>query len=58
MGVTAPGHGRLWLMASLKDLIKSDLTHAMRARDDVRKSTLRMVLSAIGTAEVAGPSAK
>ncbi|NED95838.1 GatB/YqeY domain-containing protein [Phytoactinopolyspora alkaliphila] len=45
-------------MASLKDRIKSDLTDAMRARDDVRKGTLRMVLSAIGTAEVAGQSAK
>ncbi|NDL60982.1 GatB/YqeY domain-containing protein [Phytoactinopolyspora mesophila] len=45
-------------MASLKDRIKSDLTDAMRARDDVRKGTLRMTLSAIGTAEVAGSAAK
>ncbi|NED99247.1 GatB/YqeY domain-containing protein [Phytoactinopolyspora halotolerans] len=45
-------------MASLKDRIKGDLTEAMRARDDVRKGALRMVLSAIGTAEVAGESAK
>lgn len=45
-------------MAPLKDRLKSDLTAAMRARDDVRKGTLRMTLSAIGTAEVAGTSAK
>ncbi|WP_129666876.1 GatB/YqeY domain-containing protein [Phytoactinopolyspora endophytica] len=45
-------------MASLKDRIKSDLTEAMRARDEVRKGTLRMVLSAIGSAEVAGDTAK
>jgi uncharacterized protein YqeY len=45
-------------MTSLKDRIKSDLTDAMRARDDVRKGTLRMTLSAIGTAEVAGDTAK
>ncbi|WP_166347681.1 GatB/YqeY domain-containing protein [Phytoactinopolyspora limicola] len=45
-------------MTSLKDRMKSDLTAAMRARDDLRKGTLRMTLAAIGTAEVAGDTAK
>lgn len=45
-------------MPSLKDRMKSDLTDAMRARDDVRKGALRMSLSAISTAEVAGETAK
>lgn len=45
-------------MAPLKDRLKNDLTAAIRARDEVRKGTLRMVLSAIGTEEVSGASAK
>lgn len=45
-------------MASLKDRIKGDLTAAMKARDDVRKGTLRMVLSAIGAEEVSGSTAR
>jgi uncharacterized protein YqeY len=39
---------------SLKDKLTSDLQDAMRAGDDVRKSTLRMLMSAINMAEVAG----
>lgn len=45
-------------MSSLKDRLKSDLTAAMRARDDLRKSTLRMALSSITKAEVAGREAR
>lgn len=45
-------------MAPLKDRLKNDLTAAIRARDEIRKGTLRMVLSAIGTEEVSGTSAK
>ncbi|WP_026874265.1 GatB/YqeY domain-containing protein [Jiangella gansuensis] len=45
-------------MAALKDRLRADLTTAMRAKDDVRKSTLRMVLAAIGTEEVAGSEAR
>lgn len=45
-------------MAELKERLTADLTAAMRARDDVRKSTLRMVLSAIRNAEVAGDTPK
>lgn len=44
-------------MATLKEQLRTDLTSAMKARDDVRKGTLRMVLSAITTAEVAGTTA-
>jgi uncharacterized protein YqeY len=42
---------------SLKDDLKSDLTTAMKARDEVVMSTLRMVLAAVTTAEVAGDEA-
>jgi uncharacterized protein YqeY len=38
----------------LKEQLTSDLTDAMRQSDDVRKSTLRMLLTAINVAEVAG----
>ena len=41
-------------MSSLKDRLRSDLTTAMKTRDEVRSSTLRMVLTAITNAEVAG----
>jgi hypothetical protein len=44
-------------MASLKESLKADLTQAMKAGEDVRKSTLRMALSAITNAEVAGDAA-
>jgi uncharacterized protein len=43
---------------SLKETIRADLTTAIKARDEVRSSTLRMVLSAITNAEVAGKEAK
>jgi uncharacterized protein len=45
-------------MSTLKDRIRTDLTAAMKARDEVRSSTLRMVLTAITNAEVAGKEAK
>jgi uncharacterized protein YqeY len=41
-------------MSDLKDRLRADLTTAMKARDEVRSSTLRMVLTAITNAEVAG----
>ena len=44
-------------MASLKDTLKNDLTAAMKAGNDIAKSTLRMALSAITNAEVAGDAA-
>jgi uncharacterized protein YqeY len=42
------------LMSALKDRLRADLTTAIKARDEVRSSTLRMVLTAITNAEVAG----
>ncbi len=45
-------------MSELKDRLRTDLTTAMKARDTVRSSTLRMVLTAITNAEVAGKESK
>jgi uncharacterized protein len=45
-------------MAALKDRLRSDLTAAMKARDEVRTRTLRMALTSIAKAEVAGDSAR
>lgn len=42
----------------LKEQLTADLTAAMRAGDEVRKSTLRMLMSAIKNAEVAGNERK
>jgi uncharacterized protein YqeY len=42
---------------TLKETIKVDLTTAMKARDEMTTSTLRMVLAAITNAEVAGDQA-
>jgi uncharacterized protein len=41
-------------MSTLKERLRADLTTAMKARDELRSSTLRMVLTAITNAEVAG----
>lgn len=43
---------------SLKEQLHSDLTDAMRAKDDVRRSTLRMALTAVTNEEVAGKQAR
>jgi uncharacterized protein YqeY len=45
-------------MSDLKDRLRTDLTAAIKARDEVRSSTLRMVLTAITNAEVAGKVAR
>lgn len=45
-------------MSELKDRLRTDLTAAIKARDELRSSTLRMVLTAITNAEVAGKEAK
>jgi uncharacterized protein YqeY len=45
-------------MSDLKDRLRSDLTTAIKARDQVRSSTLRLLLSAITNAEVAGKVAR
>ena len=45
-------------MSALKDQLRADLTTAMKARDQVRSGALRMVLTAITNAEVAGKEAR
>ena len=45
-------------MSTLKDRLRTDLTTAMKARDEVRSSTIRMLLTSITNAEVAGKVAK
>lgn len=45
-------------MSALKDRLRNDLTAAMKARDQVRASTLRMVLTAVTNAEVSGKTAR
>ncbi|MEP9362600.1 GatB/YqeY domain-containing protein [Nocardioides sp. CN2-186] len=45
-------------MSQLKDRLRADLTTSIKARDEVRSSTLRMVLTAITNAEVAGKEAR
>lgn len=43
---------------STKDTLREDLTASMRARDELRTATLRMVLTAVKSAEVAGTTAR
>lgn len=45
-------------MAALKDRLRSDLTVAMKARDEVRTRTLRMALTSVTKEEVAGAVAR
>jgi uncharacterized protein len=45
-------------MGELKDRLRADLTEAMRARDELRTGTIRMALTALTTAEVAGDTAR
>ncbi|WP_327067708.1 GatB/YqeY domain-containing protein [Kitasatospora sp. NBC_01302] len=42
-------------MTSLKERLRDDLTAAIKARDELRSSTLRLTLTAVNRAEVAGP---
>ncbi len=45
-------------MAELKSRLQADLTTSMKARDELTTATMRMVLTAIGTEEVAGKTAR
>jgi uncharacterized protein len=45
-------------MAELKERLRADLTTSIKARDTMRSSTLRMVLTAITNAEVSGKRAR
>jgi hypothetical protein len=45
-------------VAELKDRLRTDLTSAMKERDELRTATLRMVLAAVSAEEVAGREAR
>jgi uncharacterized protein YqeY len=45
-------------MPDLKDRLQSDLTSAMKARDELRTATLRMALTAVRTEEVSGKASR
>jgi uncharacterized protein YqeY len=45
-------------MSTLKERLRADLTAAMKSRDELVKSTLRMTLTAVHTVEVAGTQAR
>ncbi len=46
------------MSSPLKDTLQSDLTESIRSRDAVRSATLRMALTAVTNAEVAGTVAR
>lgn len=50
--------GKMRSMAAMKDRLRSDLTAAMKARDEVTVRTLRMALTSVTKEEVAGRSAR
>jgi uncharacterized protein YqeY len=43
---------------SLKERLRADMTASMKARDELRTGTLRMVLTAVTNEEVAGKTAR
>lgn len=43
---------------ALKEKLRADMTAAMKARDELRTATLRMVLTAVTNEEVAGKAAR
>ena len=45
-------------MSALKDRLQSDLTTAMKSRDELSAATLRMVLTAVTNEEVSGKQAR
>ena len=45
-------------MSALKERLRADLTAAMKSHDELRTATLRMVLAAVSTEEVAGAEAR
>lgn len=46
------------VMSDLKDRLRADLTTAIKARNELRSSTIRMVLTAVTNAEVAGKESR
>lgn len=51
-------NGTVAAMSELKSKLRADLTTAMKAKDTLRLNTVRMLLAAVQTAEVAGKEAK
>lgn len=45
-------------MTALKETLRTDLTAAMKSRDELVTATLRMALTAVGNEEVAGKAAR
>jgi uncharacterized protein len=45
-------------VSDLKERLRTDLTTAMKSRDELRTATLRMVLAAVSAEEVAGKEAR
>lgn len=45
-------------MSTLKERLRSDLTAAIKTRDELSRATLRMTLAAVQTAEVSGVHAR
>jgi uncharacterized protein YqeY len=45
-------------VSGLKERLRADLTTAMKARDELRTATLRMVLTAVSAEEVSGKEAR
>ncbi|MFJ1758413.1 GatB/YqeY domain-containing protein [Kitasatospora sp. NPDC088134] len=45
-------------MTTLKEQLQEDLTAAIKARDELRSSTIRLTLSAVTSAEVSGKQKK
>jgi uncharacterized protein YqeY len=45
-------------MSELKERLRTDLTNAMKARDELSLDTLRMLLTAVTNEEVAGSAAR
>ena len=48
----------MFVMGDLKQRLRTDLTGSIKARDELRSSTLRMVLTAVTNAEVAGKQSR
>ena len=56
--VTDATGGKMRSMAELKDRLQSDLSESIKSRDEVRSGTIRMLLAAVSTEEVAGKQAR
>jgi uncharacterized protein YqeY len=56
--VSPASGGKMRSMAELKDRLQADLTASIKARDEVKSGTIRMVLAAVTTEEVSGKEAR